>query len=109
LEREKLGSTSVGHGAAIPHGKIEGIPQVLAAFGRSRRGIDFQAHDHRPAHLFFVLLAPAGEAGAHLQALARLSRLLKSEIFRESLLVASGEELFSLLIEEDSRLERGAI
>src|SRR5712671_5642170 len=58
LEREKLGSTGVGEGVAIPHGKLPGVPGLLAAFGRSKRGVDFSAIDGKPTYLFFVLFAP---------------------------------------------------
>ena len=56
--REQLGSTAVGHGVAIPHGKLLGIPEMLVLFGRSQSGVDFGAHDNKPSHLFFILLAP---------------------------------------------------
>jgi PTS system nitrogen regulatory IIA component len=88
LEREKLGSTGVGDGVAIPHGKLAGLPGLLAAFGRSRHGIDFAAIDNKPTYLFFVLFAPENSAGVHLKALARISRLFKSAQFRSSILEA---------------------
>jgi len=88
LEREKLGSTGVGDGIAIPHGKLTGLQGLLAAFGRSRQGIDFQAIDGKPTHLFFVLFAPENSAGIHLKALARISRLFKTPSFRAAILEA---------------------
>lgn len=103
-EREKLGSTGVGNGVAIPHGKMAGLENIVAVFGRSKKGIEFQSHDHRPALLFFVLLAPENVIGSHLQALARLSRLLKSEIVRNKLFEVKDEELFDVLIAEDEKL-----
>ena len=66
LEREKLGSTGVGNGVAIPHGKMKGLDSIIAVFGRSKKGIEFQAHDHKPAEIFFVLLAPDNVVGLHL-------------------------------------------
>ena len=104
LDREELGSTAVGHGVAIPHGKMKGLSSILALFGRSTEGIDFQAHDEKPTHLFFVLLAPETAIGNHLQALARLSRLLKEPTLREALIQAPSEELYDLLISEDNKL-----
>jgi len=88
LEREKLGSTGVGDGIAIPHGKLQGLQGLLAAFGRSRSGIDFQAIDGKPTHLFFVLFAPENSAGIHLKALARISRLFKTPSFRAAVVEA---------------------
>ena len=88
LEREKLGSTGVGDGIAIPHGKLGNLPGLLAAFGRSRDGIDFQAIDGKPTFLFFVLFAPENSAGIHLKALARISRLFKTPSFRAAVLEA---------------------
>src|SRR5688572_11730494 len=88
LEREKLGSTGIGEGVAIPHGKLNGIDNLVACFAKSTRGIDFAAIDSQPSHLFFVLLAPNNSAGLHLKALARISRLLKSQEFRDRLLRA---------------------
>jgi PTS system nitrogen regulatory IIA component len=88
LEREKLGSTGVGDGIAIPHGKLAGLQGLLAAFGRSRTGIDFQAIDGKPTYLFFVLFAPENSAGIHLKALARISRLFKTPSFRAAVVEA---------------------
>ena len=88
IERESLGSTGIGEGVAIPHGKIEGIDRLHTVFGRSRTGIQFHSLDGKPARLFFVIIAPAQSAGMHLKALARISRLLKDERFRRSLVDA---------------------
>ena len=104
LEREKLGSTGVGEGVAIPHGKLPGVPGLLAAFGRSVKGIEFDAIDKRPAQLFFVLFAPENSAGIHLKALARISRLFKSGSFRRAILEAPGAEaIYKLISEEDAK------
>lgn len=102
--REQLGSTAVGNGVAIPHGKVPGLEKITALFGRSKKGLDFQAHDEKLTHLFFVLLAPETAIGNHLQALARLSRLLKDEKIRERLVLCPVEELYELLISEDSKI-----
>ena len=102
MERESLGSTGIGDGVAIPHGKVGGIERLIAAFGRSRNGVQFHSLDGKPAHLFFLIVAPEYSAGMHLKALARISRLLKDERFRQSLLdAADADELRRILREED--------
>lgn len=104
IEREKLGSTGVGEGVAIPHGKIAGLPGLVAAFGRSEKGLDFASIDGKPTQLFFVLLAPENSAGIHLKALARISRLFRAAPFRMAVLSAtSGAEIYRLIAEEDAR------
>jgi len=102
LEREKLGSTGIGDGIAIPHGKLAGLEEIMVAFGRSRGGIDFETMDGKPAHLFFLLIAPEESAGQHLKVLAKISRMLKDADFRKRLLEAKGrEELCAVLAEKD--------
>ena len=104
LEREKLGSTGIQDGIAIPHGKVPGLSTIVIACGRSPQGIDFDAHDGKPTHLFFVLLAPEFAAGQHLKALARLSRLLKDAAFREQLMSSpDAAELHRAIVREDTR------
>jgi PTS system nitrogen regulatory IIA component len=103
-ERERLGSTAIGDGIAIPHGKLRGINQILGAFGRSTGGLDFDSLDGNPTHLFFLLIAPEDSASLHLKALARVSRLFKDSVFRQRLLEApDAAELYRLLKEEDSK------
>lgn len=87
-EREKLGSTGIGDGVAIPHGKLAGLEQLMLVFGRSRAGVDFDSLDGKPAYLFFLVLAPENSAGVHLKALAHISRLLKSQSVRQELMNA---------------------
>lgn len=102
LERERLGSTGIGGGIAIPHGKLGLLQSLLMAFGRSREGVDFDAMDGKPAHLFFLLLAPENSTGAHLKMLARISRSLKNSVFRERLMnAADGRELYMVIQRED--------
>ena len=104
LERESLGSTGIGEGVAIPHGKSKDVKKLLASFGRSLPGIDFQSMDGKPAHLFFLLVAPENSAGIHLKALARISRLMKDQNFRKRLMEAnSAEEIYSLFSEGDEK------
>jgi PTS system nitrogen regulatory IIA component len=103
--RERLGSTGVGDGVAVPHGKVPGLPRIAAALGRSREGIDFRSIDGRPTHLFLALLAPENAGAEHLQALARASRLLKRPAFRQALLDApDAAEMHRRVVEEDRQL-----
>jgi PTS system nitrogen regulatory IIA component len=102
LERERLGSTGIGDGIAIPHGKLPGLEEMVVSFGRSREGIAFEAMDGKPVHLFFLLMAPENSAGQHLKALAKISRMLKDANFRKSLLEAKmHEDLFRIIAEKD--------
>jgi PTS system nitrogen regulatory IIA component len=104
LEREKLGSTGIGEGVAIPHGKVPNLPGLMASFGRSVPGVDYRAIDGKPTHLFFALFAPENSAGAHLKALARISRIFKTPAFREAILKApSAEEIYRLIEAEDGK------
>ncbi|HFQ89984.1 MAG TPA: PTS sugar transporter subunit IIA [Desulfobulbus sp.] len=89
LEREHVGSTGVGNGIAIPHGKVPGLEEILLGFGRSRKGIFFDAVDNRPVHIFVPILSPVNMAGEYLRALARISRLLKDSTTRSRLLQAA--------------------
>jgi PTS system nitrogen regulatory IIA component len=103
-ERERLNSTAIGDGIAIPHGRVAGIRTVVAGFARSTAGVDFESVDRRPTHLFFVLMAPDDAAALHLKALARISRLLKSASFREHLLSpTSARELYDAIVAEDQK------
>jgi len=103
-ERERLNSTALGQGIAIPHGKLPGLKRVLAAFARSRDGVDFQSLDGKPTYLFFLLVAPEEAAGAHVKALARVSRLLKDEGFRTRLREApDAAALYRIICDEDAR------
>jgi PTS system nitrogen regulatory IIA component len=104
-EREKLGSTGIGSGVAIPHGKTVGAKKIVACFGRSLQGIDFQSQDGEPAFLFFALIAPENAAGMHLKVLAKLSRLLKDRSFRDRLMEAKNtDEIFDILSKEDDKI-----
>lgn len=104
LEREELGSTGIGDGIAIPHGKVQQIDKLVVACGRSIEGVDFQSMDGKPTHIVFLLIAPENSAGVHLKALARLSRLLKDGDFRRGLMKANtAEEIFDIIINEDEK------
>lgn len=104
LERESLGSTGIGEGVAIPHGKSKDVKRLMASFGRSLPGMDFQALDGKPTHLFFLLVAPENSAGVHLKALAQISRLMKDQGLRKRLMeTKSVDEIFALFEEEDEK------
>ena len=104
LEREQLGSTGIGDGIAIPHGKLKNIGALLASFGKSIDGVDFDSMDGKPTHLFFLLVAPENSAGIHLKALARISRLLKDSSFKQDLMEAKLKDyLFKTIIERDEK------
>jgi PTS system nitrogen regulatory IIA component len=105
LEREELGSTGIGQGIAIPHGKSDTVSDLAAAFGLSQDGISFDSLDGEPVNIFFMLVAPEGAAGAHLKALARISSLLKDKYFRKSLLGAKTPEDVIKIIQEEEKLK----
>jgi len=98
LEREKLVTTGVGYGVAFPHAKTRALKGIVIAFARSNEGIDFQAMDKKPVQLFFLIAAPEDAIGAHLNVMARLSFLMKSEENRQKLLAArTAGEVFMIL------------
>lgn len=102
MEREELGSTGIGQGIAIPHGKSDTVNNIVAAFGVSKRGIDFDALDGELVYLIFLLIAPPDLAGIHLKALAKISRLLKDKFFRQALRNATDvDEIIKIIKEED--------
>ena len=103
-DREALGSTGIGGGIAIPHGKMAELEKIIVLFARNRSGVDFAAVDGQPVHLFFLLLAPENSAGIHLKTLAQISRMLKNREFCDKLLKASdGLDIFALIKEDDER------
>jgi nitrogen PTS system EIIA component len=102
LERERLGSTGIGDGVAIPHGKFHGISEPVISFGRSIKGLDFESMDGQPVFLFFLLVAPENSASVHLKALARIAKLLKNSTFRKTLMeIPTGQELYKTIIQND--------
>jgi PTS system nitrogen regulatory IIA component len=107
MEREKLGTTGVGNGIAIPHGKLPNLDRLYGLFARLSQPIDFQAIDERPVDLIFVLLAPESAGADHLKALARVSRLLRDKATRDKLRgTDNAEALYAILTE--SKEERAA-
>jgi PTS system nitrogen regulatory IIA component len=104
LEREKISTTAIGEGVAIPHGKHADVERVRAVFARSTAGVDFASLDGAPTHLFFALIAPEDGAADHLKAMARISRLLQDAAFRDRLLKGkSGKELYDIITTEDQK------
>lgn len=104
LDREKLGSTSVGEGVAIPHGRLAGLPSLTAVFGRAPAGVEFRAVDGKPVRLFLALFAPENAAGLYVKVLARVSRLFRSPAFREAILAApDAAAILELIGVEDAR------
>jgi PTS system nitrogen regulatory IIA component len=104
LERERLASTAIGEGVAIPHGKLDAVGKLVAVVGRAPEGVDFDSMDGRPTHLFFVLVAPENSTGVHLKALARISRLFKDPEFRTRLMQAKdAQEIFRVIADEDAK------
>lgn len=104
LERERLCSTAVDFGVAVPHGKLSGIDDIVIGFGRSIEGIDFESLDKKPSHFFITLIAPEEATGAHIQLLARISKVFKEPDFRSRLMKCeTGEEIFESIITEDEK------
>ena len=102
MEREHLGSTGIGGGIGIPHGKLKALDTLVLGFGISRKGVDFESIDQRPTRIFFLLVTPENSTGLHLKLLARISRILKNELFKEKLLNASDrDEILDIITEED--------
>jgi len=103
-ERERLASTGISDGVAIPHGKLSKISKVSACLAIKREGVDFSAIDGGLSQIFIVLLAPESSASLHLKALARISRLFKGADFRQAILEAEGaQKIYRVLAEEDAR------
>jgi len=102
-QRENLGSTGIGDGVAIPHGKIPDLDDLIVAFGRSSDGIAYNSLDGKPAHLFFLLLAPENSTGQHLKVLAKISKMLKIDNFRKMLMQAKSQrEIYKIIIDQDN-------
>ncbi|MBC8436461.1 MAG: PTS sugar transporter subunit IIA [Candidatus Omnitrophica bacterium] len=104
MGRESLGSTAIGQGIAIPHAKSDCVSSLVAAFGLSKKGVDFDSLDGEPAYIFFLLVAPQDSAGPHLKALARISRLLKDKYFRDSLRACTDDKsIIKIISGEDEK------
>ncbi len=105
LEREKLGSTGIGQGIAVPHAKTDDVKQIVVAFGFSQKGVNFGSLDEEPVYLIFLVLAPVEATGMHLKLLAKIARLLKDKVFRNSLKSCKGKrrEIFQVIKEDDEK------
>lgn len=104
VDRESLASTAIGQGVAIPHGKLPQVSEIVACLGRAKNGVDFDSVDGKPTYLFFVMVAPENSSGAHLKALARISRVFKDEDFKQRLMVAGGaDDMLELIDREDQK------
>jgi mannitol/fructose-specific phosphotransferase system IIA component (Ntr-type) len=104
LEREKIMSTGVGKGFAIPHGKTNSISDILAAFGLSEKPVDYDALDGKPVHLVFLLVGKDAFVGKHIKLLSRISRLMNGDKFREKLLNAKDKnEILQIFKEEEKQ------
>jgi PTS system nitrogen regulatory IIA component len=102
MDREQLGSTGIGGGIGIPHGKLKQLESLALGFGLSRKGVDFESMDNQPTHIFFLLVTPENSTGLHLKMLARISKILKHDPFKEKLLnAANSDAIFSIIREED--------
>lgn len=104
IERENLGSTGIGQGIAIPHGKTDKVEGLVAVLGISRKGVNFEALDGEQVYILFLLVAPKDTAGPHLKALAQISRLLRDTYFCELLRrCKTSKEIFDLIHKEENR------
>lgn len=108
MERERLGSTGVGHGVALPHARVAGIDTVYAAFVRLQEPMDYESIDDRPVDLVAMIIAPENAGGAHLRALARLSRLLRRENVRARLRSAPDAQSLYVTLSDDSNTTQAA-
>ncbi len=102
MEREQLGSTGIGGGIAIPHGKLDSVQSVIVGFGLSRKGVEYESLDNKPVHIFFLLLTPENSTGGHLKVLAQISKLLKMDQFKKDLIAAqSVDDIYDTIMDQD--------
>lgn len=102
MERESLGSTGIGGGIAIPHGKLSSVKEIILGFGRSRTGVTYDSLDGKPVHIFFLLLTPENSTGGHLKVLAQISKLLKMDHFKQELINAETiDDIHEFILEQD--------
>ena len=104
VDRENLGSTGIGQGIAIPHGKTDKVTELMAFLGISKKGVNFEALDGEPVYIFFLLIAPKESAGPHLKALARISRLLRDSYLCQLIRRArTPEEIYRIIQQEEEK------
>jgi nitrogen PTS system EIIA component len=102
MEREELGSTGIGGGIAIPHGKLELTQSIIIGFGLSPEGIEYESLDNKPVHIFFLLLTSENSTGGHLKVLAQISKLLKTDDFKKGLMAArSVDDIYEIIMDKD--------
>ncbi len=102
MEREQLGSTGIGGGIAIPHGKLDLVGPIIVGFGLSREGVEYDSLDNKPVHIFFLLLTSENSTGGHLKVLAQISKLLKMDQFKKGLIAAqSVDDIYDIIMEQD--------
>jgi fructose-specific phosphotransferase system IIA component len=105
LERESTRTTGIGNGLAIPHGKCNGVSHLVMAIGRPAQPIDFQAIDGRPVNLIWLLASPPDQTGPHIHALARISRLMTIDRFRQALAAAqTAQDLYNAIVQQESTM-----
>jgi fructose-specific phosphotransferase system IIA component len=105
LERESTRTTGIGNGLAIPHGKCNGVSHLVMAIGRPAQPIDFQAIDGRPVNLIWLLASPPDQTGPHIHALARISRLMTIDRFRQALAAAqTSQDLYNVIVQQESTM-----
>jgi PTS system nitrogen regulatory IIA component len=105
MEREKLGSTGIGNGVAVPHGKLKNINNIICALGRSQNGVDFDAVDRGPVHIFFLVLAPEDSASLHLKVLSRITKILRDQSLRKRITKLSNtHDIYTSILEEDEKI-----
>lgn len=103
LERERLGSTGIGGGIGIPHGKYRDLDSLVLGFGLSRKGVNFESLDGRPTYIFFLLMTPENSAGIHLKLLAQISKLLRNDDVKARLMQAETPEDVLAVVEEEDK------
>lgn len=105
MEREKLGSTGIGNGVAVPHGKLKNINNIVCALGRSQNGVDFDAVDRGLVHIFFLVLAPEDSASLHLKVLSRITKILRDQSLRKKVIKLSNtHDIYMSILEEDEKI-----
>jgi fructose-specific phosphotransferase system IIA component len=106
LSRERDGSTGLEKGVAIPHAKCDAVDRLRIVVGISRDGVDFDSQDGKPSKLFFLMIAPTTESGPHVQAIAKIVKMIKLDRFRDRLMKADNPEV---VIETMERVENGEV
>jgi len=105
MDREKLGSTGIGNGVAVPHGKLKNINNIMCAFGRSQNGVDFDAVDRAPVYIFFLVLAPEDSASLHLKVLSRITKILRDQSLRKKIIKFTNvSDIYTSILEEDEKI-----